>query len=349
MISSIRIQNFRSYGDASFEFEPGVNIIVGPNASGKTNLLEAVLMLASGSSYRARDAEMIQFNKPWARLDGFFGHESRILKLVNEGDILKKEYIIDDKSFKRLTAAHSQPVVYFEPNHLLFITRGPKQRREYIDDLLGRCQPGFKSLSANYRRTLAQRNALLKKGSHVAVSQLFAWNIRLSELGSKIVAHRLELIESINKSISANYSKIAAHKSNVRLDYSTNLDVNNYSSQLLKKLEASSQDLAFGFTAHGPHREDIIFYLNGQPVNQTASRGEARSLVLALKTLELNLIEGVFKTKPIFLLDDVFSELDSARRSRLVDHLKDHQVIITTTDADAVLEHFLSGPNIIAL
>jgi DNA replication and repair protein RecF len=349
-ISSIRLQNFRSYSDESFEFEPGVNIIVGPNASGKTNLLEAVLVLTRGNSYRAKDAELVQFDKPWSRLDSFFGKQNRIVKIEEKNGKPDKSYELDGKTFKRLSFERNIPAVYFEPNHLQFITRGPEQRREFIDDLLERSEIGFKSLSANYRRALAQRNSLLKHDANFAKAQLFAWNVRLSELGNKIAESRAALITEINKSLSKTYSKISRKESKVEMFYDLQFPIEQYASKLLNKLEASTKiDLERGFTAYGPHREDIIFYLNEQPMNQTASRGETRSLVLALKIFELELIENARGQKPIFLLDDVFSELDGARRQALVEYLKNYQTIITTTDADAIVEHFTEANKIIPL
>jgi len=351
MISTVRLQNFRSYPDASFEFEPGVNIVVGPNASGKTNLLESVMMLARGSSYRARDTEVIQFNKDWARLDGNFEGHDRILKIQCDSGQLVKTFQIDDKSFKRLSFERVIPVVYFEPNHLQLISRGPDQRREYLDELLERSRPGFKALAASYRRTLAQRNALLKHGHHQAQQQLFAWDIRLSETGSQIAQARQKLADEINLGISKTYSQIAKRKSAVELKYVSQFPATSYASRMLSKLQSSiSQDLERGFTGSGPHREDFIFYLNGQPASGSASRGESRSLLLALKIFELNLIEKARDQKPVFLLDDVFSELDGARRRALVARLKKHQTIITTTDAEAAIEYFQSGDyKIIAL
>jgi DNA replication and repair protein RecF len=335
-ISSIRLQNFRSYTDESFEFEPGVNIIVGPNASGKTNLLEAVLVLARGSSYRARDAELVQFNKPWTRLDGYFGKQNRVVKIEEINAKFEKSFEIDDKLYKRLSFERSLPIVYFEPNHLQFITRGPEQRRESVDDY--------------YRRVLTQRNALLKRDQHFAKAQLFAWNVRLSELGTKIAESRAGLVVEINKELSKTYSKISKKKSKLEMFYEVQFPLEQYASKLLNKLESSTKiDLERGFTAYGPHREDIVFYLNEQPMGQTASRGEMRSLVLALKIFELSLIEKARGQKPMFLLDDVFSELDGARRHALVDYLKGHQTIITTTDADAIIEHFTDANKIIPL
>ncbi len=346
MISSIRLQNFRSYNDDSFEFEPGVNIVVGPNASGKTNLLEAVLVLSRGTSFRARDAELIKFDKPWARLDGDFANHKRVVKLEPPA----KTFVIDDKTYKRLSLDKTIPVVLFEPNHLQLMIRGPERRRDYFDDLLERSQPAFKSLAASYKRTLAQRNTLLKRSQRLATQQLFAWNIRLSELGSQIALARQSLVNEINQDISKTYSQIAKHKSAVELRYECQFAADNYASRLLHKLETSvERDFERGFTGSGPHREDFVFYLDGQPADATASRGETRSLLLALKIYELGLIEKARGSRPIFLLDDVFSELDGGRRRALVDRLKKHQTVITTTDADSVLEYFSETQNLIPL
>jgi DNA replication and repair protein RecF len=347
MITGVRLQNFRSYKDESFEFDPGVNIIVGPNASGKTNLLEAVMVLSRGGSYRARDIELIKFGKPWTRLQGSFLKQERVVKI--EADNLKS-FEIDGKPFKRLSLERTVPVVLFEPNHLQLMTRGPEIRRDYFDEMLERVQPEFKSLSASYRRTLAQRNALLKQARGRAEQQLFAWDIRLSELGAKIADARQSLVDRINKSISKNYSRIASKRSKVELVYECNFPAENYASRMLSKLEKNRQlDFERGFTSSGPHREDFVFYLGGQPAGATASRGETRSLLLALKIFELELIEKTRGQAPIFLLDDVFSELDGSRRQSLVEALSNRQTLITTTDADAVLEYFSENNRLIPL
>ncbi len=344
MITSIRLQKFRSYKDDSFEFEPGVNIIVGPNASGKTNLLEAAMVLARGSSYRARDIELVQFGQPWARLDGNFEKHTRTVKIELIDNQSAKSFILENKTYKRLSLDRTVPVVFFEPNHLQLMSRGPDTRREYFDEILERSQPSFKTYSSNYRRTLAQRNALLKHSQSRAKEQLFAWNIRLSELGAKIAEGRQKLIEDINKNFSKDYSQIANIKSKAEIIYDSQFPAENYASRMLSKLEKDTQtDFDRGFTAAGPHREDILFYLNKQLVSATASRGETRSLLLALKIFELKMIEKARGQMPIFLLDDVFSELDGARRRALVEHLENHQTLITTTDAESVIEHFAAG------
>lgn len=349
MISTIRLQNYRSYADASFEFEPGVNIVVGPNASGKTNLLESVMVLAQGGSYRARDTDLIRFNSPWARLESNFANQNRVVKLQAQ-NLPPKLFEIDGKPYRRLSFERTVPVIYFEPNHLQLLSRGPDQRREYFDELLVRSRPGHKTLLNSYKRTLAQRNALLKHGRTAAKEQLFAWDVRLSELGSQVALSRSELAASINSGLPKTYSQIAKHKSDANLEYASQFPVSSYASKMLHKLQSTvSLDLERGFTGSGPHREDFILYLNGQPAGQSASRGETRSLLLALKIFELGLIESARSIKPIFLLDDVFSELDGSRRKALVARLKNHQTIITTTDAEAVLEYFSGKHNLIPL
>lgn len=350
MITGIRLQNFRSYKDASFEFEPGVNIVIGPNASGKSNLLEAVAVLARGSSYRARDMELVKFSKEWSRLDGDFENQSRAVKINFSDSQTAKSFLIDNKPYKRLGLERTAPAVLFEPNHLQLLIRGPEQRRDYFDELLERSRPAFKPVATGYRRALAQRNALLKHGQARAANQLFVWNVRLSELGSQIAAARQELVDDINRRLTKDYSKIAGRRSKAELNYASHFPANVYASKLLYKLEqTAARDFERGFTGHGPHREEFIFYLNGQPAAGSASRGETRSLLLALKLYELDLIEKARGAKPIFLLDDVFSELDGARRRSLVDTLKNRQSIITTTDAEAVLEYFSESHRLIPL
>ncbi len=349
MLTDLRLQNFRSYKEDTFEFSDGVNIIVGPNASGKTNLLEALLVLARGSSYRAKDQELIMFSKPWARLDAHLANSSeRILKLVRE-PTPGKSYDIDGKPYRRLSLAHSLPAVLFEPNHLQLLSGGPEGRRAYLDDLLEQTASGYGTLRRQYRRTLAQRNALLKQGRH-GHAQLFPWDVRLSELAGQIVRHRASLVEQMNGKITKLYGDLSHSKSNVTLHYAARWPSDNYETNLLKKLESSAEfDTQRGFTSVGPHREDLDVMFDGHPAAEAASRGEARTLVLGLKIIELQLLEAARDTTPLLLLDDVFSELDGARRRALTSYLRNYQTFITTTDADVVIQNFTETTHIIPL
>ncbi len=350
MITDLRMQQFRSYKDASFELGPGVNIIVGPNGSGKTNLLEALLVLARGNSYRVRDQELVRFGKPWARLDcdsSAGGH--RTVKIMVEPEP-GKQYELEGKLFKRLALQHTLPAVLFEPNHLRLFAGGSERRRDYLDDLLEQTEPGYATVRRHYRRALAQRNALLKQGPHISKTQLFPWDIRLSQLAGVMVRARAQLVSGVNKDLGKLYKDLSQTRTKVTAAYGNSWPVETYESQFLKKLETSlSDDRQRGFTASGPHREDLSVSFDGRPASEVASRGEIRTAVLALKIIELKIIEDVREATPLLLLDDVFSELDGRRRHALTDYLAPYQTFITTTDADAVVSHFTESSNVIPL
>ncbi|MCA9332299.1 DNA replication and repair protein RecF [Candidatus Saccharibacteria bacterium] len=335
MISNLRLQNFRSYKDASFEFEDGVNIIVGPNASGKTNLLEAISYLCKGKSFKSIDEEVILFGEKWARIDGFANSGDRTVKFMC-GDNVKKDFNIDGVNHKRLTLQKSIPIVIFEPSHMQLIQGSPEKRRNYIDNLIEQTTIGFSKIRRDYQKTLSQRNQLLKNNIN-DLKQQFVWNIQLSELGGKIAKERLTLLGQINNSLSLIYSGIANKEHKIELEYMSKSDIENYSSSFLKNLENNySEDQKRGFTGHGPHRDDIQISINDQSILKAASRGEIRTTLLSLKIYELEAVEEFRQEIPILLLDDVFSELDGLRRKALTKYLKNRQTFITTTDADIV-------------
>jgi DNA replication and repair protein RecF len=347
MFTDIRLQNFRSYADESFELSDSVNIIVGPNASGKTNLLEAVLVLCLGKSYRVRDHELVGFKKPWARIDGHTAAGLRTIKLMRESDDrAKKEIIVADQTIKKLTLAKQVPAVLFEPEHLQLLNGAPELRRDYVDDLLEQFTPGYEGLRKQYRRALQQRNFLLKNGG--AKDQLFVWNLRLSDLGGQVALRRQHLIERMDKDMTGIYRAMGGAKAKVSITYQSTCHGEQYSTKLLHKLETSQDaDQRRGFTGHGPHRDDIRVSLNGHDADVSASRGEMRTLLLALKVIELKLLEEDRGVKPLLLMDDVFSELDGSRRKALTEAIKGYQTFITTTDADVVVQHFTETSHII--
>lgn len=350
MITNLRLQHFRSYSDASFILGEGVNIIVGPNASGKTNLLEAVLLVARGNSYRAADAELVQFDAPWARLDAQTAAGDRVVKMqaVPAGKYLKS-FEMDGQPLTRLLQNRTLPVTLFEPNHLLLLSGSPDLRRTFLDDLIEQTVPTYGATRRHYRRVLAQRNALLKKQPPHVRDQLFVWNLRLSELGGRIAQERSNLVSRFAARMSELYAGLSGQQNTIELGYSSQFSIHSYETALLHKLEANvEQDMLRGFTAYGPHRDDITLTIDGHPAEETASRGETRTLVLALKMLELYLLEEIRGTKPLLLLDDVFSELDAARRQALTTFVAGYQTFITTTDADVVARHF-AGSTIISL
>ena len=344
MIFDIRLQHFRSYIDATFEFGSGVNIIVGPNGSGKTNLLESLQVIATGKSYRVQDNELLHFEKPWFRLDAHTGDgtSTRVVKLVTSPR-QQKTFELNDAAHRSLTFEHTIPIVLFEPNNLYLLHGAPEVRRAYLDDIIEQIQPGYAAIRRHYRRTLAQRNALLKKGTPSS-KEMFPWDLRLSELGAVIARSRLDLISRFNQLLQELYATISHTTKSVQLNYSAMFPADSYETHMLQKLESAlPRDVMRGFTAYGPHREDMSVVFDGHPAEEVASRGEIRTVVLALKIIELGILEEVRGKTPILLLDDVFSELDGTRRRALTDYLQRYQTFLTTTDADLVVKHFTSS------
>lgn len=346
-ITSSRLQNFRSYVDSSFEFEPHVNIIVGPNASGKTNLLDALFFAAQGSSMRPKSEHIINENADWARVDVLMdSNQSRIIKIKDQTSPVTLS--IDDKTYRRAPLDQRIPVVLFEPSQLYLITSSPDMRRQLIDIILEKSTPGFTTLKNNYTRVLRQRNSLLKQPLPVVKNQIFAWDLRLSELAGQYVQKRLDLLDHINQNISDIYSSIADKSHVLSLTYISKLSAQSYANSLHTKLEERLElDYMRGYTGYGPHRDDIGLLIDGKDVRDVASRGETRSILLSLKIIEAQILEDSSGHKPILLLDDVFGELDGVRRKSLIEFMATNQTFITTTDADVVTHSFTKRAKLI--
>lgn len=351
MYRSIYLQQFRSYADYEIKFEGGVNIVVGPNGSGKTNLLEALYALSVGSSFRGADRDMVQHGRQWFRLQGLFGEQQRILtcRATNTG-VTEKQVVVDGAKKARMTHGLRVPVVLFEPDHLRLLRESPSHRRDYLDHLLIKLQPDFAWLSHQFERVLLQRNNVLKRRLPPAQrdDQLFVWDIKFAELSAQLVARRRQIIDMFAAQLADVYSAIAHRRHLVTIGYYSLVDGQDYQAKLLKQLrDAIGRDHERGFTTVGPHRDDFAIMLNGALAAASASRGETRSLLLALKVIELRLLSQHQDTAPLLLLDDVFSELDATRRHALAELARTHQTLITTTDADAIAEHFLDDYRVI--
>lgn len=351
MITSLHLQHFRSYTDASFEFSDQVNIIVGPNASGKTNLLEGLLYAADARAFRSADQENIQHGQSWARIDATTEkNQVRTIKLETTSEKTKKTIELDGTLRGRLPQVDRLPTVLFEPDHLQFLTTSPSKRREFIDTLIDQIDPSYSKLKRDYTRALTQRNRLLKQNKTQITQEIFPWNVRLSELGGMIVEKRRSIIDAMQKNFNESYHRIANGTKQLHIAYTTKLPENSYASSMLKKLESDLElDRARGFTGAGPHRDDTEITIDKVIMQSVASRGETRTILLALKMQETLLLEAFTNKKPLLLLDDVFSELDGKRRKALTNFIGGFQSFITTTDADVVGKSYSQKANLISL
>lgn len=329
VVKKLSVQNIRSHDKYTVLLSPTITVITGNNGSGKTSLIEALYIALQGSSFKGSDKDVLRHQSPWWRIDiEFDDYIKRAITFNPESTTGRKKIIIDDKTMYRLPVKYKYPVVLFEPDDLRLLHGSPTRRRQFIDRFVAQLDPLYSVALHKYERALRQRNNLLKK-TYVAKNELFVWDIALSEYGSYIIEKRIAFIEQINNQLNEAYNIIAKSSDVVSIHYSHTY-IGDIKQKLLNDLHNhSDRDALIGFTSTGPHRHDVIFQFNNSPALDVASRGEVRSIVLALKFLEVNIIEQIVGQKPIILLDDVFSELDDNRQKSLLS--AKNQVIITST------------------
>ncbi len=329
LIKTIRVQNVRAHKDFSIQVAPSATVIVGANGTGKTSLIEALYVVLQGSSFKSSDNDIVRQGASWYRVDvGMSEDRARTVKFNPEKTTGRKQFIIDGKTHYRLGSLQKFPVVLFEPDDLRLLGGSPARRRQFIDRLIGQVDPKYAAAVRRYERALKQRNTLLKLAS-ASEESLFAWNVALSEYGSYIIRQRLQFTSKIDAQLNGVYCTISGTADAVRVRYShTHADT---AQKLLSDLHMHKErDRLMGYTSTGPHRHDIIFEFNNTLAVDVASRGEIRSVILALKFIEVRITEEFLDVKPLILLDDVFSELDEARQKNLVTEFTDHQIIITS-------------------
>lgn len=328
IIKSIKLFNFRNHVEYSLLCQDNTSLILGENGSGKTSVLEAIYILTRGKSFRAVDSDIIRRNADFYRIELEYNNGEFCTATY---DNINKTFIIAGKKYRRLPAKHKYPVVLFQPSDLNLFSHSPSSRRDYFDRIFSQFNDSYTSILSKYEKALKQRNELLKS-DYTTKDALFSWNILLAKYGTDLFSYRQKFIQEINNNITKVYRSIANNNDMISIIYKTNInsaDDNAY----LGALEASyTKDSYLGHTSFGIHRDDYIFNFNNQPASGSASRGESRSIILALKFIEADLIQQKTNLKPIILLDDVFSELDPTRRRCLVKNFKNHQVIITSVE-----------------
>ena len=338
MIQKVKLYNFRSYDLFETELGESGTVIVGPNGTGKTNLLEAIYVALRGNSFRGTLGDCMRHHETQTIIHLETDNQPRRVKLLatNNGSIAK-EFIIADSRSKLLARKHRLPVVLFEPNELRLISSSPQRRRDFLDGLLSRLDMKYDSQLRTFNRTLLQRNELLKHhDSHSANwwDHLFAWDVKFIQAAHALVAARTQFLSRYQETLGDIYNSLAGRQTPFSIEYLPSVPLDSYEQSLLDRLQrARDYEIAAGHTSAGPHREDFLIYLHSRPANKVASRGEMRTIMLAFKLLELKLQTERTNSRPLILMDDVFSELDATREKLLQETIREHQFIVTTTDS----------------
>lgn len=344
VLEHLSLQNFRSYSKATFTFSKATTLIVGPNTSGKTNLIEAVYLLATGKSFRAeKEQEMIQFEASLGRVKG--GGEDTALEVVitNEKTLLKK-YLVNGVSKKRADFVGILSSVLFSPQDLEIIIGPPSLRRNFFDDVLSQVDREYAVALSEYTKALRQRNALLERVRETGVRdkrQFDYWDSFLIKHGEVITQKREAFIVFTNSEAKVVFDFVAFYDKSVISE--------------ARLVQYQVQEVAAAATLVGPHRDDFSLSMfdnergTTHDVKLFGSRGQQRLSVLQLKLLELLYIEQQVGERPLLLLDDIFSELDSEHIDHVLSIIGKQQTIITTTHEEFVEKRFAKDMRVLQL
>jgi DNA replication and repair protein RecF len=349
-LDRLQLTDLRAYPTLDVEFGPGPQLVWGPNAAGKTSLLEAMVVLARGSSHRTTtDAELIRWGADVARIEGRSSDDEIEVALVRPGSAAaaagaRKRIRVNGVPRRAPALAERLRVVLFAPEDMLLVAGSPSLRRVTLDQLAATLVPGYANELATYGRALQQRNGLLRaiRDETASRDELRYWDRPFLEAGGAVVTARLALLARLAEPLAAAHAEIAPEEAAagaLGLEYLTNAPAAHGESAheaLERRLaETAEKEVWNGTTLVGPHRDDVAFVMGGRDFSAFASRGQQRTAILALKLAELDLVTAHDARPPLLLLDDVFSELDPARRGHLVRRIAElPQAFVTTTTLD---------------
>lgn len=341
-MEKLRLTNFRNFENFEWQFTQPVTLVLGPNGSGKSNLLEAIYFLATGSSSRThKDQQVIRWDQKVSRVEGVVGGSEIAVVIQKSGKRLfvnGKEKLLRD-FLPRLYA------VLFQPSDLNLLSGAPRQRRRFLDQLLGAYDYEYLHALIRYRKALRQRNWLLSDESYSG-DELAIWTDQLIEYGEVLQEKRASIVDRLNKLLDLVDLSVKYLKS------PRNGELGEKLSQLSKKEEA------VGFTLVGPQRDDLTVgarYLTSDVRHSDlgiyGSRGQQRMAITHLKLAQLQIIEAEVDQKPILLLDDIFSELDREHQNKVVDILRNQQTIVTSAHLEDPVVQSLqeSGVDVVRL
>lgn len=349
-IKNIELKNFRNYKELRTSFNEKVNIFLGNNAQGKTNLLEGIYLSSMAKSFKnIREKELIKFGEEFCKLKitSLIDDEESITEIVinKEGKKgVKVDGIRINKTSELLDRVY---IVIFSPEDLKIVKDEPEKRRRFVDRELCQINPGYYNALSNYKKVLKQRNTYLKE-PEIENSILDIWDFELAKYGSIIIKKRKDFIEKINIISSKIHFKISGGRENLNLKYEANVDEHKNSEEYFYQIlrENRGDDLKNRNTGRGPHRDDINISSNGIDLRKFGSQGQQRTAALSLKLSEIKLIEEETGEKPVLLLDDVLSELDNERQAFLINSLGENQMFITTADISGKVVKSISDAKI---
>ena len=332
---SLTLRNYRNYGRLQLELGPSLNVFLGQNAQGKTNLLESVAILALSSSPRARrESDLIGPLGPEATVEAVADASGRRVELsfrvAKDGERTAKRIQVDGVARRAVDLPGEVQATLFWPEDLSLVKGGPEHRRRFLNEMLVQIVRGYGRTLARYRRVLDQRNHLLRQvgAGQQPRSALEVWDAELATLGTALVGARAEAVAELAPLAAEGHAAISGGE-DLAVGYSGPPD------DLVRALGSTlEEDIRRGSTGVGPHRDDLTVSIGGTDARSFASQGQQRTAVVSLKLAESDLIEKRSGERPILLLDDVLSELDAARREELLARVGESgQVIVTSVEA----------------
>ena len=343
-LRSLHVKNFRTYEALDLAFASRLSFLTGPNANGKTNILEAIGMLSLGKSFRgATDEDMVRAGAPGYYIECRYEKDGQSFDLNLGVDFtggkLRRRIKLNGKQLPGRSALIGHIIsVIFSPQDIMIAEGGPSYRRRFLDMVLSYQNQDYLKQLLQYNRALRQRNTILKKmkSGKARLDQLEAWDGPIIDYANRITRARQEFVRQFESIFQGALGRISGDRDmlTMRLAYAAELEETDFAAALKKY---ATRDAAIGYTSVGPHRQNLLFERNGQDIMRFGSQGQKRSLVLALRIAQFSFLQKNLRLAPVLLIDDVIRELDARRRAAFVELLKEcGQAIFTTPDLDGL-------------
>lgn len=349
-VKKLKLLNFRNYKTLDLNFDKGVNIIVGKNAQGKTNILESIYYCSIMKSHRtSKDREIINWDSDYSYIKALICKKNIDktieIKLLKEG---KKGVIINSKKIKKFSELMGVfNVVMFSPEDLAIVKGGPAARRKLLDIEISKLSKKYYYALSQYHKVLNERNSIIKKYNNSYKNMIDIYNIQLSKYGAYIISKREEFINYLNNIGISIHREITLNEK-ICFKYDSNIKYgDNVQSCILESLRRNlKMDVERKTTLLGPHRDDFLIYINGIDARKFGSQGQQRTAVLTIKLAILNIVKEVIGEYPVLLLDDVLSELDKNRQKFILGSIKNIQTLITCTGVEEELTNYTKNESV---